>query len=528
MSETVELVGRSLSAEAREAFDRRVEAGAEFLREELRSGCLDNADHAIGMELECYVVDREGRLGRLPEGCLEGTSVNRELGKHNVEVNTPPAVLSDAGIAAQAETIEEHLAAGRAVAAEHDRRIVLDAMWTIPPAEGTRAYLSAVEEVDGVVLAANMHEAPRYHALDNDILARGGGQIELDLPGVRETFPTILAESLATSIQPHLQVPDVGAFPAYYNAAIRTLGPVLALATNSPFLPADLYDDVDGEDAHDLIDATYHELRVPVFEQSINAGREPGKVRFPGDVDEPADVIDRIVADETVAPFLHEWVVGDEELEGWADGDGEEHEDGRGDEYADAFWEFGHKHGTYWRWLRGVLGGDVVDEHNDERSLRIEYRPLPTQPSVADVVGLQCLVSGLLVGLVSTDHPLATLEWDDARATFYAAVEDGLDADLHWVTAEGEHTTDRERIYAELFDLARRGLAEAGVSEDVREEYLRPIEARWERRRTPSAWKVSRVQQAVDDGATLAEAIERMQRAYVDRSAGGHPFVEWE
>ena len=541
MSETVELVRRSLSAEAREEFDRRVEAGADYLREELRSGNLDNADPTIGMELECYVVDPEGRLGRLPEGCLDGTPVNRELGKHNVEVNTPPTVLDDDGVAAQAATIHEHLATGRHVVAEHDRRIVLDAMWTVPPPEGTRAYLSDVEEVDGVVLASNMHEAPRYHALDNEILERGGGTVELDLPGVRESFPTIMAESLATSIQPHLQVPDVETFPAFYNAAIRTLGPVLALATNSPFLPADLYDDVEGEAAHELIDATYHELRVPVFEQSINAGREPGKVRFPGDVDGPEDAIDRIVADDTLAPFLREWVAEEADVEGWsgdddgsADVDGEAretHEDRREEDenevYTDAFWEFDQKHGTYWRWLRGVFGGDVVDDANDERSLRIEYRPLPTQPSVRDVVGLQCLVSGLLLGVVEADHPLATLEWSRARETFYDVVEAGLDADLHWVTADGEHTTDPELVYGDVFDLARRGLEAAGVSREVREQYLRPIEVRWEGRATPSAWKIERVRRAVDEGRSLADGIRRMQREYVDRAASTRPFVEW-
>ena len=540
MSDTVDLIGRSLSASAREAFDRRVEAGADYLREELAAGHLDNADPTIGMELECYVVDPDGRLARLPEGCLDDTPVNRELGRHNVEVNTPPTVLSDAGIAAQAETIREHLETGQRVAAEHDRRIVLDAMWTVPPEEGTRAYLSSVDEGDGYVLASNMHEAARYHAMDNDILRHAGGAIELHLPGVRASFPSILVESLATSIQPHLQVPDVDAFPAYFNAAIRTLAPVLALSTNSPFLPADLYDDVAGDEALDLIDGTYHELRIPVFEQSINAGQERGKVRFPRDVDDPVDVIDRVVEDGTLVPFLHEWVAAESEAEGIAGEDvpGEAADGGTDGEraaasdevdaaYTDAFWEFDHKHGTYWRWVRGVVGGDVVDERNDERSLRIEYRPLPTQPSVADVVGLQCLVVGLLRGIVETDHPLPTLPWDDARASFYDVVEEGLDADLRWGTADGERTEDPDRIFDEVFDLARRGLADAGVSEATAERYLRPVEARWERGVIPSGWKLARVREAVEDGASLAEGVEQMQRAYVERSAENRPFAEW-
>ena len=517
MSEMADLIDRSLSADAREEFDRRVEAGAAFLREELAAGRLDSGDPTIGLELECYVVDGDGRLARLPEGCLDETPVNRELGRHNVEINTPPDLLSEAGIEAQAETVREHLAAGREALSDLDRHIVLDAMWTVPPEEGTRAYLSAVEDVDGHVVASNMHEAVRYHAMDNDILARAGGEIPLDLPGVSERFPSILVESLATSIQPHLQVPDVAEFPAYYNAAIRTLGPVLALSTNSPFLPADLYgDDVDPDD---LLAETFHELRIPVFEQSINAGQERGKVRFPADIDQPTDVVDRVVEDGTLVPFLREWVDGGDEASADAGSDDVD--------YTDAFWEFDHKHGTYWRWLRGVVGGDYVDERNDERSLRIEYRPLPTQPSVTDLVGLQCLVVGLLQGLVATDHPLEALPWAKARETFYGVVEDGLDAELHWVTADGERTNDPDVVYDELFSLARTGLSEAGVSEPTRERYLRPIERRWEARRAPSDWKLGRVRDALDAGATLADAVAAMQREYVERSAADEPFADW-
>lgn len=508
MAEAVDLVRRSLDPSTRKIFERRVAAQAADLREQIRDGQLDNEDPTIGLELECYLVDDDGRVAALPDDTFHDVPVNRELGLHNIEVNTPAAVFDASGIKVQQETIRDRLDAARRAAHTAGARPVLDAMWTIPPPDGTDEYLTDLEETDGVVVATNMYASPRYYAIDNDVLARADGTIDLDLSGVTLSFPSILVESLTTSMQPHLQVPRAADFPRYYNSAIRTLGPVLALSTNSPFLPADLYEDVD---ASTLLTETVHELRIPVFEQSINAGQNPGKVRFPDDIDRPTDVVDEIVEDRTTAPFLREWI--DDET------DGE-------DNYEDTFWELGHKHGTYWRWLRAVIGGDFVGEGNDERSLRIEYRPLPTQPSVTDVIALQGLVGGLIQGLVVTDHPLAELDWDVAREAFYNAVSDGPGATLHWLTEDGARTSDADVIFDEVFRIAREGLADRGIHGEMANRLLSPIERRWEQRTSPSRWKLDRVQTAVEDGQSLESAIREMQLAYFDRM--GTPFVEWD
>ena len=221
-------------------------------------------------------------------------------------------------------------------------------------------------------------------------------------------------------------------------------------------------------------------------------------------------MVDRLVADRPCAPFLKEWVT----------------DPGAVDGYADRVWELDHKRGTYWRWLRAVLGGDPVPGVT-ERSVRIEYRPVPTQPTVTDVVGLQALVVGLVRGLVAADHPLASLEWPAARRSFYEAVDDGLEAELAWVDADGERTADSRTIYAEVFGYARRGLREQGVAPADVDEYLAPIEARWSARTTPSRWKKATVREHLEDGADLRTAIEAMQRSYIERSRSGEPFAAW-
>ena len=140
---------------------------------------------------------------------------------------------------------------------------------------------------------------------------------------------------------------------------------------------------------------------------------------------------------------------------------------------------------------------------------------------------MQALVAGLIRGLVEADHPIVELPWAAADASFYSAVESGLDADLEWVTAEGEHTTDSTVIFAEVFDHARRGLEVAGVPAGTVDRYLAPIEARWDARTTPSAWKKARVLAALADGADLPAAIAGMQREYVRRSLETGSFAEW-
>jgi hypothetical protein len=449
--------------------------------------------------------DWEGRLTRLPDVVFDGEA-NKELGLHNAEINTEPNTLDGAGLEVQTTAIEMHTKQARQQASNHNCELILDAMWTVPPEEGSERYLSDHAERDGAVIADNMRQAPRYVALDNEALGHAGGDIDFEVPGYEGSFPTILFESLATSIQPHLQIPDTDAFPAHYNAAIRTLGPLLALSTNSPFLPADFYDGVDGEW---LCANTDHELRIAAFEQSVNTSENP-KVRVPQDIEGMTDVVDRVVADDLFGPFLREWL-----------------DDSERESFEDRFWEFDHKRGTYWRWLRCVVGGTPVPGASDEQSLRIEYRPLPTQPHVADMIGLQALTVGLIRGLVAADHPVTELPWQDARKSFYNAAADGLDADLSWLTVHGERTTDHAVIFEELFRYARLGLAEQDVSDDQIETYLGPIERRVAAGETPSSWKVSRVEACLADGMGLQDAIEAMQRDYFEHGREHDSFDEW-
>lgn len=485
-----ETVRATRAAETHRSFEERVDAQARSLREALAAGAFEGA-FRIGLELEGYVVDEDGSLSVAPEAAIpEG--YERELGRHTGELHTPVSPFDAEGLASQATSLTDRVSAVKAACNAQGRTYVMDGMWTISPPEGTVAYLSAMETREGLEVPRNVAPEARYYALDADITA--DGPVRVSLPGCDRTFPNILVESLASSMQIHLQTPTEQ-FAAAFNAAIRTAGPVVALAANSPFLPPDLYTDADV----DTMRTAGVELRIPVFE-TMNV-EEPGKVRFPRDIDSPMDAVDRIVDDRLCAPYLREW-----------------HTDEPRDGFADDYWEFIHKQGTCWRWIRPIFGPDGP---------RIEYRPLAAQPSTGDVLSFQALVAGLLNGIVATDHPVQDLDWDAARDSFYAAAHDGLDADLAWITRDGDRTTDPASVYPDLFATARAGLDERDVPAETIDELLAPVEQRWTARTTPATWKIDHVTAGIAAGEAPAAAITDMQRTYIEQSKPDTLFTDW-
>ncbi len=484
----------------RAAFDECVDRETARLKEAVREGTFDNSQAIVGLEYEFYGLDeRTCTLTRVPRRLLELLGVEPELGLHNAEMGTNPQPLNAYGMVAQGAEIRARLDEGQVTAGMEGIRLVSDALWTVPPEGETAAeYLSASVVDDGVKIATNMSERARYHAMSN---THYDPTNRIETPHVDFEIDTVMLASLTTSIQPHYQVRHAPYLPEYFGYALRVAGPLLALGVNSPFFPADLYDDAPAER---IIEDAWMENRVAVFEQSLNPVDAPEKVTFPHDFATVEEAIDRVAVDEPAVP---------EPVE----------PSGRFD---DRFRHFRHKHGTYWRWVRPVFEGATRSAAN----ARIEFRPIPGQPTVRDSIGFLAAFAGLMESLHRTHHPVAELEWEQARDNFYAAMRDGLDADLVWIDADGTRTTDTDAIYEELFAHARAGLETRGIDALDAEAYLGPLRERIERGVTPARWKHANVRDRVADGADLETAIFDVQRQYVHNQADTlleGQFVSW-
>ncbi|MFB6107379.1 MAG: hypothetical protein ABEJ82_00885 [Haloplanus sp.] len=495
-----------------EDFRAQAQADAEVVKAELRDGTFDNHRSIVGLEYEFYAVadgrwrdsidgDDEGsELVRVPRRLLELIRFEKELGLHNAEMTTSPQPLNPEGLAAQAAGVRAHLSSALETTRIEGMRLVSDGMWTVPPAgETAKEYLTDSISDDGVRVATNMTDAVRYHAMANGPAAPT--PFVLDAPHVHLEADTVMPESLITSIQPHYQVPHAPDLPDYHNYALRVAGPLLALGVNSPFFPPDLYDD--DADPETIVADAHAGNRITVFESVMNAP-DAEKVRFPRDLDTVAEAVDRVANDPTVVPMPVD----------------------RGDRFDDRFATLRRKHGTFWRWVRPVFDGADRSSAN----ARIEFRPIAAQPTVRDSISFLATFAGLMESLTRLEHPVAHQEWSVARENFYAAARDGLDADLRWITNDGEETTDRAELYDDLLSHAVDGLEAAGCSSDVASSYVAPLRHRATAGRTPAGWKRERVADRVADGEAVETAVPRVQREYVARQAetlldGG--FADW-
>lgn len=484
----------------RDSFAERVRADAETVKDLVRAGKFDNSQSRIGLEYELYGVDDDGALVRLTQPLITQTGFESEVGRHQAELQTRPQPLNEHGLTAQAAELRARFESALSELLDEGIRLVSDGLWTVPPdGETAREYLLDEVTEDGINLARNASTSPRYHAQAN---SKYNPALQFDAPHARCSDGTVALNSLGNAIQPHYQLCEGSELPTFFRYAIRVAPSVLALGVNSPFFPPSLYENA--VDPETVLDTCWMENRIHVFENVMNPVEGSDSVRFPRDVESITEAIDRVVEDDPVVPRQVE----------------------AGERFDDQFPHFRYKHGTFWRWIRPVFDGPT----RAEASVRVEFRPLPAQPTIRDSVAFLALFAGLMEGLWRHDHPIRDLSWGTAKEDFYAACRHGLDAEIHWIDAEGTPTTDDAVRHAELFEYARAGLRSNGLSAEEAERWLGPLRVRASRSLTPAGWKHRQVRDRVDAGASLEAAIEAVQRRYLDHQTGSlidGEFTEW-
>jgi hypothetical protein len=338
---------------------------------------------------------------------------------------------------------------------------------------------------------ANMSALKRYNALNEQILAqRGGEPLHIHIKGeerLARSLPDVMLESATTSFQLHLQVPYAQA-ARYYNASLIASGPLLAMSGNSPIL---------------FGKRLWRETRIPLFEQSVEAGGYAGladaNIRRAG--------FGLGYARENLVELFRENLDLYPVLLPMPQ-----------EEARERYPHVRLHNGSIWRWVRPLLGFDSTGQAH----ARLEQRIFPSGPSIRDMIANAACYYGLCRALADAETaPETRLPFAAARANFYQAARAGLTAELRWL--DGEQYTAVDFWPRIGLPLTERGLRDFGLEGAEIERYLGVVEARVRGGQTGAEWQLARLRA----GEVTDTAIAAMLADYLENQRSGAPVHEW-
>ena len=447
----------------------------------------------VGAELELFLVDGRGRALPLNQVVREEAADPRvvlEIDRFNLELNLTLAPLAGRPFAAMAGELDQALGLVRRAAAGRGGRIAM--VGILPTLRAEELQLAALSD------------AARFRALNNGIrrLRREPFRIRIDGADPLELVADDIGlEGANTSFQVHLKV-DPARFASHYNAAQLAIGPVLAVAGNSPtFL------------GHRL----WEETRVALFKQAVDdrgsvgrSSRRICRVAF-GTGWAATGALELL--EESVR--LHEPVLpvlsGEHPLERMAAGQ------------VPALEELRLHQSTVWRWNRAIYdpaGGG---------HLRIEARALPAGPTVVDMLANAAFLLGLTLALATdADAWVGKVPFPRAHRNFYRAAQLGLRARLAWPLGPGgrPRPLPADQLVRRLLPVARQGLEDGGVEREEAGGLLAVIEARAAIGQTGAAWQ-RRTLAALEPRLGRERALAAMLERYLEHQQTGEPVHTW-
>jgi CBS domain-containing protein/gamma-glutamyl:cysteine ligase YbdK (ATP-grasp superfamily) len=456
----------------------------------LEQGTLEKGVHRLGAEQEMFLVDQCLRPAPLAMEVLERAGDPRlttEIARFNLEANLTPQLLTARCFHLLQRELEEVVGKARAAAAEFDAEVLL-------------AGILPTLRVSDLTLD-NLTPLPRYHELIRSVSQLRGGPFSIHIKGLDElqlTHDNMMMESCNTSFQVHFQV-DPDAFVNTYNVAQAITAPVLAAAVNSPFLFG-----------HRL----WQETRLALFQHSTDARSpnqqarsQPTRVGF-GEQWLKHSVIELL--HDQIARFRPIMITRPDEEPMRVLARGE----------IPLLSALRLHNGTVWPWNRACYG-----VANGVAHLRIENRVLPAGPTISDEVANAAFFTGLMLALPEEYGDISTrMDFDEAKANFFAAARYGLSAQFGWLA--GQNLSAAALIREQLLPLARQGLQSASVAGSDIDQYLGVIEERAKSGQTGSQWAMksaagmSRRGPRDIDYRALTEAMLKQQKE-------GNPVHTW-
>lgn len=482
-------------AEELRRFTRHLLRDVQALEEMLDGDRIEAGPRRIGAEQEFFLVDQNWRPAPVNTEILDAVDDPRvvpELGRFNMELNADPLSFGGDCLRRLHQQIEGLLSRVREEAREHGAEILLSGI------------LPTLRKSD--LSLENMSPYERYRTLNEVLCRMRKGRFDFYIRGPDELHlqhDSCMVEAANTSFQIHFQVAP-SEFARLYNISQAVTGPVLAVAVNSPLL---------------FGKRLWHETRIALFQQSIDTRRgSPDLREIPPRVTFGTKWIEESVLEiyrDDISRFKSLFTIDPDE------DPFEAIEEGR----APKLEALQLHNGTVYRWNRACYG--LTSE--EKAHLRIEFRALPSGPTLVDEIANAALWYGLVSGVTEefgdvTEH----MDFTEARANFVAAARTGMGAEMTWM---GDETmTAGDLVRERLLPLARDGLREAGIDEDDVMRYLGVIQDRVTSRSTGAQWLLRSLADMGDANGqvTLEERMRALTGATAARQASGRPAHEWE
>jgi hypothetical protein len=461
-------------------FYSRLSDETQALVRDAAAGRFADIRFVAGFELESWLLDHAGYPSPVNATLLERLAdplVVPELSRFNIELNGPPEPIRRGALLALENSLLRTWQ--RCQDAAHGMDTVLAMIGILPNIRLSDLTL------------ANISAMKRYSVLNEQILVqRKGTPLHVHIEGeerLERYLPDVMLEAATTSFQVHLQVPFAQA-ARYYNASLIASGPLLAAAGNSPIL---------------FGKRLWRETRIPLFEQSVEAGGYAGladaNVRRAGfGLGYTQDSLTELFRENLdLYPVLLPMPL---------------------EEPAERYPHVRLHNGAIWRWVRPILGFDEAGRAH----VRLEQRIFPSGPSILDMIANAACYFGMSRALAEApEMPETRLPFTAARANFYQAARSGLAASLLWL--DGESYPAREFMLRFALPLAEQGLRDFGLNGDEIERYLGVVEARIRSGQTGAEWQLAHLR----GGEATARAIAAMLADYLENQRSGAPVHEW-
>ena len=440
----------------------------ELLGKFIQERHISESPPVAGFEIEAWLLHDDMRPAPLNDAYLQSFNhpmAGPELAKFNVELNTPPVVLTGDAFS----DLHKNLSITWQQAAQHARQMDLNLLMigTLPTLQQHELNLS------------NMSDMNRYRALNRQVLETRGKPIELDICGhqhLKVQHHDVMLEAATTSFQLHIQCP-LSVAHHFYNASIIASAAMVAMCANAPYLfRKDLW----------------AETRIPMFEQAIALGGYQGAAEGPlHRVSFGSDYARHSILECFVENLQHFPVLLPELF----------------DDVPEQFSHLRLHNGTIWRWNRPLVGFD----DDGTPHIRIEQRVPAAGPTVLDAIANAAFFYGLVKNLAD-ERALgrADLSFTQAKDNFYQAARHGLNSHIVWFGRQKCRLSTL--IENQLLLRAEQGLQSLGIDNTDIKVYLDVIRQRIANQQTGSAWQRRFIKQNPGDFVGLTRLYLELQR----------------